>query len=100
CAIPYLLSFPTRRSSDLGIQAKLTADLFFIFLLAPINQFAVIIFREISIGLRIPYLRIDPVQDTKAFAPLVFKKIFQPIGRFPRSEEHTSELQSRENLVC
>src|SRR5690606_40873692 len=23
-----------------------------------------------------------------------------PASRFPRSEEHTSELQSRENLVC
>src|SRR5690606_40103336 len=23
-----------------------------------------------------------------------------PAGLFPRSEEHTSELQSRENLVC
>src|SRR5690606_41942659 len=22
------------------------------------------------------------------------------LGRYPRSEEHTSELQSRENLVC
>src|SRR5690606_40056256 len=25
---------------------------------------------------------------------------FEPLARVPRSEEHTSELQSRENLVC
>src|SRR5690625_6034783 len=27
-------------------------------------------------------------------------RIFKPTGSFPRSEEHTSELQSRGHLVC
>src|SRR5258707_12037462 len=29
----------------------------------------------------------------------VFRRMYSPIGR-PRSEEHTSELQSRQYLVC
>src|SRR5690606_40961438 len=39
----------------------------------------------------------DVVADVLAGDPLVGG---DEIGRGPRSEEHTSELQSRENLVC
>src|SRR5690606_40074859 len=28
------------------------------------------------------------------------KKVWNELNKIPRSEEHTSELQSRENLVC
>src|SRR5690606_41361239 len=46
--------------------------------------------------------------DDRAFMPrkvrevalLVFHGAVVEIGPFARSEEHTSELQSRENLVC
>src|SRR5436309_11715235 len=33
-------------------------------------------------------------------APVLEPEVFKPSQRIPRSEEHTSELQSRENLVC
>src|SRR5207302_11083807 len=42
--------------------------------------------------------------DAEAFAGQCFlrweRQTFFPVPGVPRSEEHTSELQSRENLVC
>src|SRR5690606_39341479 len=83
--IGYLLyhhSFPTRRSSDLtgaifgpivvGPMMSIAGSAFF---------FAWLAFGHLGIGLFALYrMRVKPSQ--------------------PRSEEHTSELQSRENLVC
>src|SRR5690606_41117956 len=52
----------------------------------------------------LPVVRgIDPVINTKAkVCNLCFRIIFEETRKklFLRSEEHTSELQSRENLVC
>src|SRR5690606_42088378 len=42
-------------------------------------------------------LEADPVASSKLDAA-DFDRLFDPAGQ--RSEEHTSELQSRENLVC
>src|SRR5690606_40007608 len=84
----FLLAFPTRRSSDLvtypGAQSGLS--------------------RQISIG-----KRALSIQVTEGMA---VSRLLKPGDRIDiltlvdyaagkkRSEEHTSELQSRENLVC
>src|SRR5690606_42127559 len=88
---PRLPSFPTRRSSDLNSVAVVVASF-------PDS-------RRISSG---GYLLVDsvPVQETdvakdpqrpikESYIPGVIQKQSKN-----RSEEHTSELQSRENLVC
>src|SRR5690606_41534192 len=100
CACAPLHSFPTRRSSDLP-PAPATAPRF----LQPHAH----------------ALTGKDVRDIRSFALPIAKPIPQPrqalnlqihivrwfhagslygCERFVRSEEHTSELQSRENLVC
>src|SRR5690606_41267892 len=84
-AVRVLPSFPTRRSSDL---AKLTA---FVFSLA-------------TLALVVPlWLSYDPdgerLQQTSSMDWIPAWGIHISFG-IDRSEEHTSELQSRENLVC
>src|SRR5690606_40153239 len=82
---PVLHSFPTRRSSDL---------------VQPLDDL-------------LPHLPIQLISIHPPTAPGVFRPgevfsvgilvyIFPPVLRSTsgRSEEHTSELQSRENLVC
>src|SRR5690606_41832500 len=87
----YLLSFPTRRSSDLGEGGftGITLLLYFLFDLDPAIT---------NILLNIPVFIIG----WKLLGRITF--IYTLIGTFSvsifRSEEHTSELQSRENLVC
>src|SRR5207302_10321092 len=82
----YLPSFPTRRSSDLGRYAF---DLFqhvgerILGLLMALG-------RGLERGLRAGKLGFD-VRDLRRAGRHI------EVGR---SEEHTSELQSRENLVC
>src|SRR5690606_40731107 len=76
---PLLHSFPTRRSSDLHPAAVLLSDR--------------IHFAETRHGIA----RIDLVQTAAA---LDQRAATTDIAQDPRSEEHTSELQSRENLVC
>src|SRR5690606_39922864 len=92
-------TFPTRRSSDLCL------------LLMPNGTISTIF----PAGIVLPYKPIrsrwrgrDNVHNAAATprfistprfvrAPLIF---FQTAEQLARSEEHTSELQSRENLVC
>src|SRR5690606_41653592 len=86
-ASPYLHSFPTRRSSDLGEQLYVSADK-----------------TQVEMVLR------NLVSNAIKFTPpggRVFVSAKKEGGRMHisvtdtgRSEEHTSELQSRENLVC
>src|SRR5690606_40306423 len=71
-----LPSFPTRRSSDLWIRA------------APAGRAS----RGYRSAHRSRRTRTDPRTD-----PSPCRHLWD---RVPRSEEHTSELQSRENLVC
>src|SRR5690606_41580513 len=67
-----LPSFPTRRSSDLeGVRL-----------------------RHVGLGLVVVVVR-DEVLDG-----VVRHELAELVGELRRSEEHTSELQSRENLVC
>src|SRR5436309_16032201 len=69
-----LHSFPTRRSSDLGVPRE--------------AQF--ILQKRQSLSRRDPQLPLDQVEPGNHLGDRVLD----------RSEEHTSELQSRENLVC
>src|SRR5690606_41759733 len=89
-----LLSFPTRRSSDLGWR-----------------RFALL-------GLLLGLCALVRVQDLALGIVVAVELCLRAFGRVPhgqlsgggakarrhsstaRSEEHTSELQSRENLVC
>src|SRR5207302_10742268 len=92
----YLLSFPTRRSSDLGSASNVTGV-------------------TISLRLRRDLLPREVTGYTPTQGPQCSKLFSSEPSRSQRSrclphlpwpslktrsEEHTSELQSRENLVC
>src|SRR5690606_41448401 len=78
-----LLSFPTRRSSDLGAGLQHVEDP------EPDRLLDLRVALDLDVGVvpeRVQELALGLEQAV-------------PAGE-PRSEEHTSELQSRENLVC
>src|SRR5690606_41533457 len=86
-------SFPTRRSSDLG-SFGMSLDLSG----ADGNMIA-------TTAISSTYLEVGTNQLSFAFPGAAIGESGQDgpylIGNaLPRSEEHTSELQSRENLVC
>src|SRR5690606_40777093 len=92
-----LHSFPTRRSSDLNavmIQLPWTVPQ------QPFDQTASVVENPN----RKMELDLNHSTDTTAISPFTLSVIIALIlGSFAtwlRSEEHTSELQSRENLVC
>src|SRR5690606_42132381 len=79
----YPRSFPTRRSSDLSLRI----------LRAPLNL----------IGNSVSQVYYGEAPRLAESDPRALLALFQMTSRrllFLRSEEHTSELQSRENLVC
>src|SRR5690606_41177848 len=83
-----LLSFPTRRSSDLScdIQCVVCG-----------HNLSRRSFRKI-----VDRIRLYPIYRsiTFYFDNEIFRCRIRVVKRGCRSEEHTSELQSRENLVC
>src|SRR5690606_41996675 len=82
-----LHSFPTRRSSDLLVQrAGLTIVLL---MTLPLLELIVREHLDDYLPMAIPFL---PLESLRNLVPMPFERY--------RSEEHTSELQSRENLVC
>src|SRR5690606_41275537 len=93
-APPHLPSFPTRRSSDLvtGEQPMPAGEQ------VALQQALAHMFRQ---HLDHPAVAIQPdVEFADLGLPVAagdLQNIVQPVAR---SEEHTSELQSRENLVC
>src|SRR5690606_41328575 len=91
---PYLNSIPTRRSSDL-ISWHLTI-IFAIYLL-----FSVFLLFKVT-GNILPEIPIPPIMVLLLFVGILgyfdTKRKIEQIAQ--RSEEHTSELQSREKLVC
>src|SRR5690606_41991267 len=86
----HLFSFPTRRSSDL-FESLL--GLFTLSRLGLLGQGNALIFFIVGVILVVIQVRfIGPWSRRYGERRLVFAAL--------RSEEHTSELQSRENLVC
>src|SRR5206468_8770795 len=89
-----LPSFPTRRSSDLAFVQALNAS--------------ITIWLLFSQSLGTFVLAKQAVSTTTTIAAIVasivwFKRSMNHHGihvQLPRSEEHTSELQSRSDLVC
>src|SRR5207253_7498743 len=79
-----LLSFPTRRSSDL-VRVRRTTRI------------------ELALaGAGSLAGTIDPLRATQSpgISPAFDRQTRQPRSHYFRSEEHTSELQSRGQLVC
>src|SRR5690606_40904348 len=85
---PYQHTFPTRRSSDLN-----TVD-------------SALIKSRLFKGLEFMFDNLDTSRITgKTYLPMFLNETFSKVygdntTKRERSEEHTSELQSRENLVC
>src|SRR5690349_24638121 len=77
-----LHSFPTRRSSDLKVRVTFTDNIQTADLNIPTWPFSLIAW-------------IGDVCAVLLIAVRTFRLVFKP-----RSEEHTSELQSRRDLVC
>src|SRR5690606_41839163 len=91
-----LPSFPTRRSSDLGQRIEDT-----------INRHLVPMFGDPSLCVAFdPWVDDEDVESTRLVVEmwnadmLTKNEARVEAGWDARSEEHTSELQSRENLVC
>src|SRR5690606_40424970 len=89
----FLHSFPTRRSSDLAINA----------LHRPESFSGRLRFLEIPQGFKAVPGSLARGASGPSLAGALCPFLHcanQEFPPFPRSEEHTSELQSRENLVC
>src|SRR5690606_40163880 len=98
--VPYALtchlnlpSFPTRRSSDLCDYLKEMRDWGDRFTHVHIKGSVIIDGKRYDD----PPAGLDQT-DWKTFIAILYAKKYN--GGLSRSEEHTSELQSRENLVC
>src|SRR5690606_41749844 len=91
---PALPSFPTRRSSDLGFREK------------PPDLYGGSTAQGIEIADETRFfILFSKVLRSDADMASDYRRKLQGFfiycfGRLRRSEEHTSELQSRENLVC
>src|SRR5207253_9644243 len=83
-----LHSFPTRRSSDLGTDSGI-----------PGNFHTDSTWRELATWVRLGMTPMQAIAGATRW-PAVFLKKEKDIGTLARSEEHTSELQSRGHLVC
>src|SRR5690606_39723936 len=89
----YLHSFPTRRSSDLLDTFDLDLKMFVPRYERAHNDYLTVKLEEIDEGSK---WKISIGEDDK-----VKYSMYIEDAKFEyRSEEHTSELQSRENLVC
>src|SRR5690606_42061808 len=98
CAPRDLHSFPTRRSSDLGQLAVLQAN----HRSAAIRNAHSIVTASPPAFLPVPKNTDSDSQQAGQLAKGYVEYEMDEEGGYEaaRSEEHTSELQSRENLVC
>src|SRR5690606_42122201 len=85
-----LHSFPTRRSSDLETSRTLDRTRTLAWSLQ-LLQMTIRVARSQSLTVQMP---------THAYSSTRTVDLLLPGRSLARSEEHTSELQSRENLVC
>src|SRR5690606_41518692 len=90
-ALRYLHSFPTRRSSDLRP---------FVIGLERGGQFGSLVAQRLGEGAGDPAGVRGPQRVVPERVVLDRGRQLLDPGGLVRSEEHTSELQSRENLVC
>src|SRR5690606_41905199 len=98
--LPYLHSFPTRRSSDLNWSEGIW-ELGKGYTQPDQSAYHVVAY---DFGVKSNILRILADKGCRltvvpATTPVADVLALEPDGVFLRSEEHTSELQSRENLV-
>src|SRR5690606_40397849 len=95
-----LHSFPTRRSSDLIIFTFLIFSGLILWLPKKLRAWK----QGFKIKLSANWKRINhDLHNTLGFYSFILLLVMSLTGlcwSFERSEEHTSELQSRENLVC
>src|SRR5690606_41853392 len=93
-----LLSFPTRRSSDLILNQghfSVLEHSSVTFLVRDVSRALLTeLTRHRHLSFSVVSQRYVNYADTKPVVPPAFADVE------PRSEEHTSELQSREKLVC
>src|SRR5690606_41587805 len=87
------LSFPTRRSSDLNALRHLEANA---------GRRGEDLTDEVELGPGLQAIDVDVATETQRIYRAADHALEVPDARKidERSEEHTSELQSRENLVC
>src|SRR5690606_39581269 len=96
----YVLSFPTRRSSDLAHPSALSTSLFDC---SPNPGSTILVYRYQQNKCSKPAIdswwscTLFLVQEPR---PATVQRTCGMESKISRSEEHTSELQSRENLVC
>src|SRR5207302_10632679 len=95
-----LHSFPTRRSSDLldhSVGALMVKRVLMVAYHFPPMNLSSGIQRTLRFAQYLPEFNWEPVVLTAQ--PRAYFSV-SPASLAERSEEHTSELQSRENLVC
>src|SRR5690606_40611421 len=99
CDLRYLHSFPTRRSSDLGEDVLYaftppTSGLITISITSSSSLVGLFLYQDC------PTVGTCVANSASSSGNQTLSNIFVTAGLTYRSEEHTSELQSRENLVC
>src|SRR5690606_42094713 len=89
-------SFPTRRSSDLSVRNAFAS------VIRDRALGAVVVVQQLAVRAMLGKRQVPRILRVVAKVPLVVIHLASPKLQEPanRSEEHTSELQSRENLVC
>src|SRR5690606_39404518 len=94
-SVPMLPPFPTRRSSELGEPTRRLTVCFSMY--SDMSSWMRAFSSPNRNSVRALAVSVLPTPEGP-------RKMNEPAGRRgslrPRSEEHTSELQSRENLVC
>src|SRR5690606_41842506 len=92
---PYLHPFPTRRSSDLDKSSLGSSN-------NALGSITESVYRNMDLNTTFVAVFTPKVNDNFSLDFKVGGDVFQRQARSQqvRSEEHTSELQSRENLVC